>query len=145
MSAPAARKELIGWDAIKGWPSMSQIGGLRATLPGLPGSHDALNNPVKRWIKQQNEKPSKRESNSSSSPWSKVEELVSKPSEIWQALCLSTDERCPPVVPSGTRDAMRARLWSFAVTNTLLLAIRHHKRATEKPAEAAATVAGGIT
>ncbi|MEQ1715778.1 MAG: RAMP superfamily CRISPR-associated protein, partial [Hyphomicrobium sp.] len=33
MSDAAVRKEVTGWDAAKGWPSMSQIGGLRATLP----------------------------------------------------------------------------------------------------------------
>ncbi len=131
MSDPNERRTIAGWDDRKVWPSMSQLGGLRAVLPSIPANCAAEDNPVKKWIDGQDKKGRGREGDNWSSPWSKAKDLVTKPAAIWSALGLAEDDGCPSAGRSGGND-LRANLWSFAVMNTLLIAIRHHKRATEK-------------
>jgi hypothetical protein len=139
MSQREKRSEHLGFDADRDLPTMSQLGALRSRLPaeGAAGAAEVVG-----WIGRRQER---RSGSRDDAGWlAKVAGIVSRepPHQdlIWGILELSTDDM--PIPPDGSIDSMRQRLWAFAVTNTLLIAMRHHKRAGESSRETAPVVQG---
>jgi CRISPR-associated protein Csx10 len=128
MSELENRKAYLGF-FTDGSLTMSQLGALRSRLPPETAA-DAGD--VVRWIRHQKEMAEER---GRKPGWlKKIEDVVGegRRDRIWEIIELS-DGNMPE--PSGRTGSLRRKLWAFAVTNTLLVAIRHHKRATEIPAD----------
>ena len=101
---------------------------LRSRLP-QKGAADASD--VIVWIGNQTRKTTAR--GQGAAGWlARVEQVASREAPrgngIWDVLGLPADMPAPP---GATAEDMRTMLWAFAVTNTLLIAVRHHKRAGE--------------
>jgi CRISPR-associated protein Csx10 len=129
MSQPAMRAEYLSFTPNGSSPTMSQLGALRSRLPteGADNASDIL-----AWIDRQRKKTRDRSPQGETGWLRRVEHIASQEAQqrdrIWDVLKLPADM---PTPPGGTIDSMRQKVWAFAVTNTLLIAMRHHKRAGE--------------
>jgi hypothetical protein len=130
MGQPEQRRVHLGFATDGAAPSMSQLGALRSRLP-TEDAADAAD--VAGWIEHQQEKADGRRGQPSTGWLAKVGQIASRDTQdrnrIWDLLALLDNDM--PIPPGGSVGSMREKLWAFAVTNTLLIVIRHHKRAGE--------------
>lgn len=125
MSQAKQRKFHLGFAVDGTSPPMSQLGALRSRLPA-DGAADAGG--VVVWIDAQSSKVEQRRQGHRATWLKEVRRIAREREAIWTVLDLPPDL---PTPSDGAIENMRERLWAFAVTNTLLIAIRHHKRAGE--------------
>ncbi len=136
MSQPTMRAEHLGFARDGSSPTMSQLGALRSRLPAEEADNAS---DVLAWIARQKTKARDRAQRDEPDWLGQVKRIASRGSQqdhIWKIV--HSDDLPGP--PGGTLESMRQDMWAFAVTNTLLIAIRHHKRAGER-----ARVAKGAT
>jgi hypothetical protein len=126
---PAMRAEYLSFALNGSFPTMSQLGSLRSRLPG-EGASNASD--VLAWIDRQKKKAKDRSHQGEAGWLRRVEQIASGEAQeqnpIWDVLRLPADM---PTPPGGNLASIRQKLWAFALTNTLRIAIRYHKRAGE--------------
>jgi CRISPR-associated protein Csx10 len=124
MSNSKKRNKHLDFDESGGFPRMSQLGALRSLLPHLENNPS---NRVVKWVGHQEMKLKGKDAG-----WlGRIKAVATPGIEIWSILELGGDTLPPPPAPDKTPNAMRTQLWTFAVENTLLVAMHHHKRAKE--------------
>ncbi len=138
MSDPSERKTYLNFDALGGTPRMSQLGALRALLTGL---EPKASNSIVMWINRKMKWSGQGERPVPEGWLKQIDEIASPGETVWTILGLVKNADTPPVEPGASPDVKRGKLWSFAVANTLLIAMRHHKRASEQPAKVPGAVA----
>jgi hypothetical protein len=126
MSQAAMRAKYLSFALNGSSPTMSQLGALRSRLPAEEADNANL---ALAWIAGQKTKARDRTQRDEGDWLGQIEKIASlearQRNRIWDILDLPAD------MP-GSLESMRQKLWAFAVTNTLLIAMRHHKRAGEK-------------
>ena len=127
MSDPEVRCAAFGWKADGSWPNMSQLGGLRSLLPRITVRGESG---VSRWLDSQAKKATGKRAAESRTWHTKVHEFVTSPDWIWTVLCATP--ALPLGMPVPIPDGLKNALWPFAVSTTLLTAMRQHKRTGEQ-------------
>lgn len=116
------RQELLGWDAQKDFPPMSQLGGLRGQLMLMQMADQRQQ--VLDWLNHLAQNKRRKEK------WpslDKVKALIESDSRIWDVV--KTDDW--PTLTEGAATQLRKELWALAVRTFFDACIRAHKRELE--------------
>ncbi|MBI5758595.1 MAG: hypothetical protein HZA46_08765, partial [Planctomycetales bacterium] len=120
-AAQVRQRELLGWDAQREQPPMSQIGGLRGVLQLLQSWDNRAM--VIGWLEHLRD-TKRREEKWPGNSLQRLVRLLREPQAVWEVL----EPAKWPTLTEHAGERLRTKLWAVAVRSLIDACIRAHKR-----------------